>query len=133
LSTGTLAVTSPLGRREGGSEKGMKDRVDILSLLVDSEVDLMAYAKLLEKHRLVGYLEELRKIVSQASQEMTELGTGDPAKARRIKRRLLSSIDGNRCIFGARIGIEKTLSASSTNEKAQFSREPKYGLPASDH
>jgi hypothetical protein len=76
-----------------GSEKGLKDRVDILSLLIDSEVDLTVYARLLERHRLVGYLEGLRKIVSQAGQEMTELGIEDLRKVKRIKRGLLSSID----------------------------------------
>ncbi|MBI3116011.1 MAG: hypothetical protein HYZ12_01605, partial [Thaumarchaeota archaeon] len=69
-----------------GSEKGLKDRVDILSLLLFCNVDLASYARLLSRHGLNEYLEELRRVVAQSKQEMTELGVDDPGKVRRLKR-----------------------------------------------
>jgi hypothetical protein len=76
-----------------GTEKGLKDRVDILSLLLFSEVDLGSYARLLASHGLVGYLDELRKVVSEAKLEMAELGIHDHRKVKRVKKQLVSRID----------------------------------------
>ncbi len=88
-----LLVTKQKAEAERrGSEKGFKDRVDILSLLLFSEIDLMSYARLLARHSLFSYLEELRRIVTQARQEMAELGIDDPGKVRRLKRQLVSRI-----------------------------------------
>ncbi|MBI2648070.1 MAG: hypothetical protein HYW93_00230, partial [Thaumarchaeota archaeon] len=83
-----------------GSEKGLKDRVDILSLLLFCNVDLASYARLLSRHGLNEYLEELRRVVSQSRQEMTELGIDDPGKVRRLKRQLILNIDKARRSLG---------------------------------
>lgn len=88
LATKQMAETE---RR--GSEKGLKDRVDMISLLLLSEFDLASYARLLARHGLTGYLEELRGVVSQAKQELVELGIDDLGKARRLRRQLVSRID----------------------------------------
>jgi len=87
-----LAAKQKAETERRGSEKGLKDRVDILSLLLFSEVNLIDYAKLLAKHGMSGYLGELRRVVLQARQEMAELGIDDPGKVRRLKRQLLTSI-----------------------------------------
>lgn len=83
-----------LARR--GSDKGLKDRVDILSLLIDADVDIKRYARLLLKHGLAGYLEELRRIVLQGDREMAELGAEDLGKVKRVKKGLVSRIDAAR-------------------------------------
>ncbi len=88
-----LATKQKAETERRGSEKGLKDRVDMLSLLIYSEVDLLNYAHLLVKHGLSAYLEELRRIILQANQEMAELGMEDPGKIRRLKRDLVSRVD----------------------------------------
>ncbi|MDE1854305.1 MAG: hypothetical protein KGI38_11250 [Thaumarchaeota archaeon] len=80
-----------IGRR--GSDKGLKDRIDVLSLLLLGDLDLVDYARLLASHGLEAYLRELRSIVVRAKYEMTELGFDDPGKVKRLKRELISKID----------------------------------------
>ncbi len=50
-------------RRE--SEKGEKDRIDILSMLFNCSIDFGLYYRLLKKHRLEYLLKELIRIVRQ--------------------------------------------------------------------
>lgn len=88
-----LATKQKAKAERRGSDKGLKDRIDILSLLLTSELDLYRYAEVLSNHHLSGYLEELRKMVVGADREMRELGIDDPGKVRRLKKELLSKID----------------------------------------
>ncbi|MBI4020015.1 MAG: hypothetical protein HY367_01675, partial [Candidatus Aenigmarchaeota archaeon] len=58
-----LKQGAELERRE--SEKGEKDRIDILSMLFNCPMDFGLYYRILRKHRLEHLLGELVKIVRQ--------------------------------------------------------------------
>lgn len=47
------------------SEKGLKDRIDIMELLMKSEIDLTAYNRLLKKHGITHYKKRLVEIVQR--------------------------------------------------------------------
>lgn len=47
------------------SVKGEKDKIDIISLLLLTEIDFSKYKNILTKYRLEAYLKELKKIVAE--------------------------------------------------------------------
>lgn len=84
LATKQKAETS---RR--GSDKGLKDRIDILALLLRANIDVQKYAALLARHGLSDYLKELEGLVVSSKNEMKMLGITDARKARLLKNELL--------------------------------------------
>lgn len=74
----------------GDSVKGQKDRIDIMTLLCYSNIDLKLYRKILEEGKLIDYRKRLRQII-QTFRELKYLNinANDYAK---IKRRLLEVV-----------------------------------------
>ena len=79
-----------------GSEKGMKDRIDIIALLLQADLDMGAYRRILAEYNLEGYLERLRSVVSDARSEFNMLGYTDFRRFKLQKRKLLGRIDATR-------------------------------------
>jgi hypothetical protein len=77
------------------SVKGMKDRVDILSILLCGGVDTGKYARLLQKYRL-DYLDRLRTIVVEANDEFDYLGFKDLREVKKKRKALLEKIEAGR-------------------------------------
>lgn len=73
------------------SEKGLKDRVDLIALLWKSSIDFKKYKKLLEKYNL-NYRERLIEIVKQAKIEFEYLGIKNPREIKKIKKKIISEI-----------------------------------------
>ncbi len=47
----------------GESEKGLKDRIDIINLLVHTEIDFQQYFDLLKKYKITNFADRLKKII----------------------------------------------------------------------
>ncbi len=73
-----------------GSVKGLKDRIDILALLIYSEIDFNAYLSLVNKYSLSSYRERLKNLVETADREFKELGLTNPRQIRQLRKKLLS-------------------------------------------
>jgi len=65
-----------------GSVKGLKDRIDILALLIYSEIDFNTYLSLVKKYSLSSYRERLKNLVETADREFKELGITNPRQIR---------------------------------------------------
>jgi hypothetical protein len=76
----------------GNSVKGQKDRIDIINLLINSQIDVPLYKDLLKKYSLNHYLERLRKIVRESKKEYSYLGLTDLRKVRLLKEKLLKQL-----------------------------------------
>lgn len=74
------------------SVKGQKDRVDILSLLINTDFDFAKYFEVLKKYDLLGYSERLRKIVIESKKEFEYLGIRNPRKIKLLKKELLKKL-----------------------------------------
>ena len=74
------------------SVKGQKDRVDILNILINSDIELKKYFVLVKKYKLKEYPGRLRKIVVESKKEFDYLGIKNPRKIKLIKKRLTDSI-----------------------------------------
>jgi hypothetical protein len=73
-----------------GSVKGLKDRIDILALLIYSEIDFNTYLSLVKKYSLYSYRERLKNLVETADREFKELGITNPRQIRQFRKKLLS-------------------------------------------
>jgi hypothetical protein len=73
-----------------GSVKGLKDRIDILALLIYSEIDFNTYLSLVNKYSLSSYRERLKNLVETADREFKELGITNPRQIRQFRKKLLS-------------------------------------------
>ena len=82
-----LALKQQAEMERKGSIKGMKDRVDILSILL-TDLDMGEYVKLVEP----GYLKRLREIVAQARDEFRYLGIMDLRDVRKKREKLLKKV-----------------------------------------
>ena len=71
------------------SIKGLKDRVDILNILINSKVDFKKYHELIEKYKLEDYPRRLESIIRTAKKEFDYLGMRNLRKIRLMKKRLL--------------------------------------------
>jgi len=71
------------------SIKGLKDRVDILNILINSKVDFKKYHELIEKYKLEDYPKRLESIIKTAKKEFDYLGMKNLRKIRLMKKRLL--------------------------------------------
>jgi len=72
------------------SEKGLKDRIDIMSLLLKSEIDFTAYNRLLQKHGITHYKKRLVEIV-QGFREAKYIGL-NIVELKKKKQELLRKI-----------------------------------------
>jgi len=78
----------------GKSEKGLKDRIDIMDLLLKTGIDFGEYGKLLERHGIQEYRRRLIEIV-QGFKEIKYLGL-NPREFKKRKQELLKRIKGSR-------------------------------------
>jgi len=74
----------------GKSEKGLKDRLDIMELLLKADVNLGEYNKILQKHSLQKFKQRLVEIV-QSFKDGKYLGL-NPRELKKAKRELLKRI-----------------------------------------
>ena len=79
----------------GKSVKGIKDRTDILSLLIFSSIDFDLYMKLLERYDVLHYRDRLKEIVKKSDVEFRYLGISNPRKKKKIKETLLRKLNQN--------------------------------------
>jgi hypothetical protein len=73
-----------------GSVKGLKDRIDILALLIYSEIDFNTYLSLVNKYSLSSYRERLKNLVETADREFKELGITNPRQIRLFRKKISS-------------------------------------------
>ncbi len=73
-----------------GSVKGLKDRIDILALLIYSEIDFNTYLSLVKKYSLSSYRERLKNLVETADREFKELGITNPRQIRLLRKKISS-------------------------------------------
>lgn len=85
-----LKQQAELARRE--SLKGLKDRVDILALLINNRLDLKTYLHLIETHHLADYRDRLAEVVRDSRKEFEYLGVRDLRKVRLLKRSILDGL-----------------------------------------
>lgn len=85
-----LKQQAELARKD--SIKGQKDRVDILNLLINSEINLKNYLATAEKHGIENYARRLKEIVRSAKSEFRYLGVEDARKIKLLKERILKGI-----------------------------------------
>jgi len=71
------------------SIKGLKDRVDIMSLLINGVVDIDEYEKLIDRYGIFHYKDELEKIVRNSKEEFRYLGIDNPREISKLKKELL--------------------------------------------
>ena len=71
------------------SIKGLKDRVDIMSLLINGVVDIDEYEKLIDRYGISHYKDELEKIVRNSKEEFRYLGIDNPREIKKLKKELL--------------------------------------------
>lgn len=74
------------------SVKGQKDRVDILNILLNSDIKIKKYFNLVSKYDLKDYPIRLREIIKTAKKEFEYLGLKDLRKIRLIKDRLIKKL-----------------------------------------
>jgi hypothetical protein len=77
------------------SDKGLKDRIDILAMLMRSAVSIENYAKILSQYKLDHYLRELVRIISNAQEELRQLGMTNPREANMIRKELLKKVSSS--------------------------------------
>ena len=78
-----------------GSVKGLKDRIDILALLIYSEIELNHYLSLVDKYSLSSYRDRLMYLVETADREFKELGITNPRHIKQLKKKILAGIYGS--------------------------------------
>jgi len=70
--------------------KGLKDRIDIISILLQTQIDFRKYRELIEKHKLQGFEKRLKEIITEFKEtkyiEMT------PRQLKLKKRELMETI-----------------------------------------
>ena len=74
------------------SVKGQKDRIDIVSLLINSNIDLKKYSEFVKKYNLKNYPIKLREIIRNARAEFHYLGVDNLRKVKLLKRDLLDKL-----------------------------------------
>ncbi len=89
-----LALKQQAELERRASVKGMKDRIDILSLLLSGNVNLDAYAGILGEHKK-EILERLKAIIN-GREEYRYLGIADPGKIKKIREKLRDEIESVR-------------------------------------
>lgn len=74
------------------SVKGQKDRTDILNLLINGDVDLEKYQKILAKYDLKNYKERLIEIVNGAEKEFSYLGIENLRKRKLLREKIIEEL-----------------------------------------
>jgi len=74
------------------SAKGQKDRVDIINLLINANVDMEKYMKLANEFGLAEYPRRLKGIVASARKEFEYLGIMDLRKVKLIKKGIMGRL-----------------------------------------
>lgn len=72
-----------------GSTKGQKDRVDILNILIKSDINMKRYLLLVKEYNLKEYMKRLETIIKTSKTEFEYLGITNPRKIRLIKKKLM--------------------------------------------
>ena len=85
-----LKQAAELERKD--SVKGMKDRVDILNLLLNSDFDYARYKALVKKYHLEDFISRLKTIISISDREYIYLGIDNPKERKSQKKRILSKL-----------------------------------------
>jgi len=75
-----------------GSVKGVKDRIDILALLIHAKIDWNGYRSIIKKHSLDYYRDRLKNVVEIADREFKELGITHPRQIKQLKKKILANI-----------------------------------------
>jgi len=70
------------------SVKGEKDRVDILNLMMKSNLNKQLYIDLCKQNALAGYPDRLKSIIRTAKKEFEYLGIRDLRKRKLLKKKL---------------------------------------------
>jgi radical SAM superfamily enzyme with C-terminal helix-hairpin-helix motif len=74
------------------SVKGQKDRVDILNILMNANVDFKKYFDLIKKYNLNDYPKRMKSIVQNAKKEFEYLGISNPREIKLIKKRIIGKL-----------------------------------------
>jgi radical SAM superfamily enzyme with C-terminal helix-hairpin-helix motif len=74
------------------SVKGQKDRVDILNILINGDIDLKQYSTLLHKYGLKDYKKRLIDLVKNAEKEFFYLGIEDLRKRKLLKKKIVERL-----------------------------------------
>jgi hypothetical protein len=75
------------------SIKGMKDRADILSLLISNAVDPAEYEAVIRKHTSKAYSERLKEIVNKSTKEYEYLDIVNYRRIKLIKKKIMKEFD----------------------------------------
>jgi len=75
-----------------GSVKGLKDRIDILALLIRADIDWNSYKTLTKQYSLDSYRDRLRDLVERADREFDGLGITNPRQVKLIKKKILTGL-----------------------------------------
>ena len=74
------------------SIKGQKDRIDIISLLINTKIDWHFYKRLIKEYKLKEYQTRLKNIIISARKEYEFLNIYDLRKIKLIKQELISAL-----------------------------------------
>lgn len=75
------------------SIKGLKDRVDIMCLLLSENINFKRYNDLLDKYRLTAFQNRLKEIVSSAKDEFYYLNIKNPKEIKKFKEKYRKIIE----------------------------------------
>ncbi len=89
-----LALKQGAEKARGKSEKGLKDRLDIMELLLKADINLKEYNRLLQKHGLQEFKQRLVETV-QSFKDGKYLGL-NPRELKKAKQQLLKRIKESR-------------------------------------
>lgn len=78
------------------SLKGQKDRVDILSILMNTEMNWKNYYRIIKEQNIEHYAKQLKKIIIEAKKEFSYFDIENLRQIKLIKRKLLREIQGNK-------------------------------------
>jgi hypothetical protein len=71
------------------SVKGQKDRVDVINILLNSDIEIESYRRLIKRFSLGSYEKRLKEIVNLAKREFEYLGITNPREIKLKKRKIL--------------------------------------------
>lgn len=78
------------------SLKGQKDRVDILSILMNTKMNWKNYYRIIKEQNIEHYAKQLKKIIIEAKKEFSYFDIENLRQIKLIKRKLLREIQGNK-------------------------------------
>lgn len=78
------------------SLKGQKDRVDILSILMNTKMNWENYYRIIKEQNIEHYAKQLKKIIIEAKKEFSYFDIENLRQIKLIKRKLLREIQGNK-------------------------------------